>query len=116
MKYKLTRSSDKLNQIIDGYVLDRIREKGAETIALEREDKLIATASIYQDGTCDFYRMSLLTNQEKISFLKAIKRDLKSRSGIAAYVQKESKVNNRFAQWLGFKLDKQIQGYNFYIW
>jgi hypothetical protein len=112
----LTRSSDKLNQIDDPYVQDRLRERGVETLALEDGDKLLAIATIYSDFTCDFILLEELSSLGKLKFLKEIKKSLKlTEESIFAFCKKEGIKENRLLEWLGFDHAGEIHEYNGYI-
>jgi hypothetical protein len=117
MTLTLTRSSDKLNQINDPYVQDRLRERGVETLALEDGDKLLAIATIYSDFTCDFILLEELSSLGKLKFLKEIKKSLKlTEESIFAFCKKEGIKENRLLKWLGFRPAGEIHEYNGYIW
>jgi hypothetical protein len=116
MTLTLTRSSDKLNQIDDPYVQDRLRERGVETLALEDGDKLLAIATIYSDFTCDFILLEELSSLGKLKFLKEIKKSLKlTEESIFAFCKKEGIKENRLLEWLGFDHAGEIHEYNGYI-
>lgn len=117
MKSILTKSSNKLDQINDEYIEDRLRERGVETLALEQGDKLLAVASIYSDSTCDFILLAELSELDKFKFLREIKKNLKTiRETLFAFCKKEGIKENRLLKWLGFRLVGEIHEYNSYIW
>ena len=117
MKSILTKSSNKLDQINDEYIQDRLRERGVETLALEQGDKLLAVASIYSDFTCDFILLAELSEFDKFKFLREIKKNLKIiRETLFAFCKKEGIEENRLLKWLGFRPVGEIHEYNSYIW
>lgn len=117
MKSILTKSSNKLDQINDEYIQDRLRERGVETLALEQGDKLLAVASIYSDFTCDFILLAELSEFDKFKFLREIKKNLKIiRETLFAFCKKEGIEENRLLKWLGFRPAGEFHEYNGYIW
>jgi len=116
MTLTLTRSSNKLDQIGDTYVQDRLRERGVETLALEDGDKLLAIATIYSDFTCDFILLEELSSLGKLKFLREIKKSLKEiQETLIAFCKKEGIKENRLLEWLGFNHAGEIHEYNGYI-
>lgn len=117
MKSILTKSSNKLDQINDEYIQDRLRERGVETLALEQGDKLLAVASIYSDFTCDFILLAELSELDKFKFLREIKKNLKNiKENLFAFCKKEGIEENRLLKWLGFRPAGEFHEYNGYIW
>lgn len=117
MKSILTKSSNKLDQINDEYIQDRLRERGVETLALEQGDKLLAVASIYSDFTCDFILLAELSESDKFKFLREIRKTMKTiRETLFAFCKKEGIKENRLLKWLGFRPVGEIHEYNSYIW
>jgi hypothetical protein len=117
MKSILTKLSNKLDQINDEYIQDRLKERGVETLALEQGDKLLAVASIYSDSTCDFILLAELSKFDKFKFLREIKKNLKIiKENLFAFCKKEGIEENRLLKWLGFRPTGEFHEYNGYIW